>query len=226
MKVQFRPSAFVLLGLFLFAASASASQIVLTAFEPFGGDPVNNSAEVASRLAVLLRDAAPAGKIEVKLCILPVEYDRGARVALDCIGNARPDLVLSLGAGSCEIDFETRARNRDDTFAPDNAGVLRTENSPIIPGAPEYLALNAPMRDLYLKSPHRDSLGNLSEDAGAYVCNNTAYWLAHEFAGPDSPTRYGFIHVPPTTCAPEIRDPAMLADTIFQALRAAMPELF
>ena len=212
----------------LSAAIASASEIALTAFEPFGGVPVNNSAEVASRLGDLLRTpSATGGTVKVTECILPVEYDRAAEVALRCIGDRKPDLVLSFGAGDCEIHFETRGRNRDQTYSADNAGVIRDSGTPIVPGAPEYLTLSAPMISIYEHAPRLGAAGLAqSEDAGAYVCNNTAYHLAHTYRVPNSPTRYGFIHVPPTTCGAAVSDPVVIARTIELALREAMPELF
>jgi pyrrolidone-carboxylate peptidase len=82
------------------------------------------------------------------------------------------------------------------------------------------------MTEIFRHSPRPGSLGRLSDDAGAYVCNNTAYWLATEFSKPGSATRYGFIHVPPTNCAPTTADPESLAETIFVGVRGAMPELF
>jgi pyroglutamyl-peptidase len=207
---------------------ASATEIVLTAFEPFGGDPVNNSAEVVSRLGELLERPSPRGDQRIVTeCILPVEYDRGAAVALECIQGRKPDLVLSFGAGGCEVDFETRGHNRDRTYAADNAGVIRDSNSAIIPGAPEYLYFNAPMAAIFEHAvQYTEAKLAPSEDAGGYVCNNTAYLLAHAFARPNSPTRFGFIHVPPTTCGSGMADPDLLARTINDALRAAMPELF
>jgi pyroglutamyl-peptidase len=175
------------------------------------------------RLALKFRDA---GVTAVTECVLPVEYDRAARVALECIGERTPGLVLSLGAGGCEVDFETRGRNRDNTWAADNAGVLRNRNTEIVAGGPEYLALNAPMTEIFRHSPRQGSLGRLSDDAGAYVCNNTAYRLAREFTKPDSKTKYGFVHVPPTTCSARVADPETIAETIFAGVRGAMPELF
>lgn len=208
--------------------SASASEIVLTAFEPFGGLPVNNSAVVVEKLAWLL-DATPTldknYPVRVSTCVLPVEYDRAARTALDCIGGRAPDLVLSFGAGGCEIDFETRARNLDSTYAADNAGALRI-NREILPGGPKFVDFNAPMKAIYRQAPPFGSATRLSDDAGAYVCNNTAYWLGRVFASPGSATRYGFIHVPPTSCSPATANPEAIAETVYRGLRRAMPELF
>jgi len=205
------------------SGSGRAAEIALTAFEPFGGVPVNNSAEVMKRLAAKLRDA---GVDEVVECVLPVEYDRAAKIALGCIGAREPELVLSLGAGGCEIHYETRGHNRDDTGSADNAGVLRNRNTEIVPGGPEYLELNAPMSEIFRRAARHGSPGRISSDAGAYVCNNTAYWLAKVFTKPGSATQYGFIHVPPTTCSAKIADAGRIAETIFEGVRGAMPELF
>ncbi len=214
-----------------FAASspiARASEIVLTAFEPFGGLPVNNSAVVVEKLAWLLEGTPTLDRsdpVRISTCILPVEYDRAAKVALDCIGGRTPALVLSFGAGGCEIDFETRARNLDSSYSADNAGARRV-NRPILPGGPKFVEFNAPMKSIYRMAPPFGSANHLSNDAGAYVCNNTAYWLGRMFATPGSPTRYGFIHVPPTSCSPITANADAIANTIYRGIRRAMPELF
>jgi pyroglutamyl-peptidase len=216
----------VLFGFFL-SSQAFASKIVLTAFEPFGGAKENNSASVIAKLATLLQAAGPAGEIEVKTCVLPVEYDRGAKVALECIGATKPDLVLSLGEGGCEIDFETRARNRDQTGSADNAGVLRNTGSKIITGAPKFIDFNAPMVPFFRDSKQIGKARLFrSKDAGGYVCNNTAYWLSHAFMGASSPTKFGFIHVPPVACGPSVADNDVVARTIFEGMKASMKNLF
>ncbi len=210
--------------LLLISLSASASEIVLTAFEPFGKLPVNNSAKVVSHLAALLRGSS----VKVKTCLLPVEYDRAAAVAFECIGERSPDLVLSFGAtGACELRFETVAHNHDRTGATDNAGVRRNQNTPIIEGAPETIPFNAPMRELFTRAaPSEDFPIAQSKNTGTYVCNNEAYWLATRYSTPNSKTRFGFIHVPETSCGGRTANANALAAAIFQSMRAAMPELF
>jgi pyroglutamyl-peptidase len=202
----------------------AASDITLTSFQPFGGVSVNNSNEVAKRLAVLLRRTP---SVQVDECLLPVVYDAAAKVALDCIGGRHPNLVLSLGAGSCEIDFETRATNYDYARVPDNAGNLRNAGTPILKGAPKHVALSAPMTALYRNSKQRGRARLFrSWDAGSYVCNNTAYWLAYTFAAEKRDIPYGFIHVPPVTCGADTAAPEVIAQTIYDGLRTTMPELF
>lgn len=203
--------------------SVKAADVMLTAFEPFGGDSVNNSMLVMKKLAEKLE----AEKVNVTQCVLPVEYDRAAKVALECKNKMErpPALVLSLGVGQCRLAFETHARNLDDSSSPDNAGVLRT-GSPIIKGAPESIRHSAPMDLLFYRAPR---LGDVrivaSDDMGSYVCNNTGYWLSTEFPLGNS-TRFGFVHVPPVTCSAGTRNPELLAEILEKALRNAVPELF
>jgi pyroglutamyl-peptidase len=136
----------------------------------------------------------------------------------------KPDLVLSFGAGGCSLAFETRARNFDDTSIADNAGVTR-RRKPIIPGGKEFIAFNAPMVALFENSPvYPRFVKQLSTDAGAYVCNNLAYWLSNQYAYTGSTTRFGFIHVPPVECG-SAAEPEALAQTIYEGLRRNVPDV-
>lgn len=199
--------------------SSAASDILLTSFEPFGGNSANNSMRVMRELGKRLRELP----VSVHECVLPVEYDRGAEIARSCARGKRLSFVLSLGEGACSLEFETRAQNLDDTWSPDNAGVRRT-NHPIVPGGSEFRELSAPMDLLYQSAPRLGAVEiNRSSDMGNYVCNNTAYWMSRSYPV-GGKTRFGFIHVPPVDCTES--DPKLLAAIIGDAIEAAMPELF
>lgn len=223
MAHRFRPT----LGLILltcFLTSAEAADILLTSFEPFGRVSRNNSMLVMEKLAVKLK----AANVDVTQCVLPVEYDRAAKVALECKAKMErsPLLILSLGTKKdCTLAFETHSQNRDDAASPDNAGVSR-KGTPIIKGAPESLRHSAPMDLLFYRAPRLGDVRIIaSDDMGNYVCNNTAYWLSTEFPTGSS-TQFGFVHVPSTTCSAGTQNPELLAEILEKALRNAVPELF
>ncbi len=171
-------------------------KVLITAFEPFAGRSINLSSEVAAHIPTAL-----AGKVEVSVCILPVVYDEAAREAQRCIRaftqtRGKPDLVISLGeGGGCRIRLETLARNLDHTPSlADNAGEVRADH-PILAGAPDSLKIPYPALALYCEA-HRDFPNRVraSNDAGAFVCNNTAFHLSRDLPRMNIP--YGFIHVP------------------------------
>ena len=194
---------------------AHASRILVSAFEPFAGRQENRSRVVLEELARALEGT----DIEVIPCILPVVYDRATEVLQDCLGRSGPvDFVLGLGEGGCALTLETAAQNRDDTPGlADNAGQIR-RGTPILRGTPDSLGLYFPVERLYCGLPNdfRERV-ELSRSPGAFVCNNTAYRMAHTL-GEDLP--FTFIHVPPASCAqPAGREVAQaLAQAIAQPL--------
>lgn len=182
---------------------AHASQtLLITGFEPFGGRVRNNSYEIAKRLKA---DRSLLGEdVAVEICELPVVYDRAASVAQECYEKLRavPDFVVSLGEGGCTIHLETAATNLDDTPEADNAGVLR-QNHVIDPSLPPRIGLTLAVDRSYCDRPAGQAEVVPSISPGAYVCNNTAFLLAHYFRGKEVP--YGFIHVPPESCGGRLK---------------------
>ena len=62
--------------------------------------------------------------------------------------------------------------------------------------------------------------GQVSNSAGAFVCNDTLYRLLHHFAG--TATRVGFIHVPHLPTQAKDGAPSMVLEAITAALAAAI----
>jgi pyroglutamyl-peptidase len=195
--------------------------ILVTAFEPFAGRRENLSYDVALELASM-SDKIGSGA-EIRICRLPVVYDKAAERTLDCLAGLRrtPTLVLSLGEGGCRISLETLAHNVDDVGKlADNEGHIRVK-SEIVKGSPALVSLSFPARDMFCTLTSEDRrLVAPSASAGAFVCNNTAYHLAFEMKGRNIP--YGFIHVPPASCAQGVRDVRKNAGVIARLLTTAL----
>ncbi len=200
-------SSFLLLGLLLVSAGSAEAKplVIFTTFEPFNGWDVNLSHEIAER--ALSDGWFEAAGIDARICRLPVVYDEASRRALDCIDSigARPDVVISLGEGDCNIRLETAATNLDDTPSlPDNSGETRIQRV-IDPTEPARIGFTLPVDQLYCAFNGADGVEvRPSISAGNFVCNNNGYHLARHFAALGIP--YGHIHVPHSGCAPETRD--------------------
>jgi pyrrolidone-carboxylate peptidase len=192
-----------LLGLALGSTALAAHKrtVLITAFEPFGDSKVNWSVTVANRIAFAHQQF---GKdVEIKVCVLPVVYDRAAQKAMECYEAMKPKpvAVLSLGEGFCAISLETAEHNLDSTSAPDNAGNVRM-NHIIDKRYPESVGMTLPVDDLFCSShlePQEVRHTVISASPGGFVCNNTAFHLAAKFNELHVP--YGFIHVPSNACA-------------------------
>lgn len=192
--------------------------ILLTGFEPFGGSARNLSWEIAEKLAA---DPTLVGQdLEIRVCKLPVIYDQAADVALRCLDELphAPLFMVSLGEAECQIQLETAASNLDNHNMPDNAGEVRRAHR-IIPNAEARIGFRFPVQAMFCKIPPATGhiLGSISP--GYYVCNNTAFHLAHRLRDRGLP--FTFIHVPNSKCAPSASDLATNTSQLAQMLGAA-----
>jgi pyroglutamyl-peptidase len=167
-------------------------RLLLTGFEPFGDFATNPSWD-ALQLAVAEELFEP----EVVLARLPVAYSH-VFPAWEAAAACRPDAAISFGLhgglkgrGAATVYVETTARNRDGASKADNTGVTRAAQ-PIVQGAPETLAASFPAQSLHAALKEAGFDAQLSNDAGAYLCNHLFYRAAHSSRFP-----YGFVHVPP-----------------------------
>ncbi len=171
---------------------AAEPTVLVTGFEPFGGDDLNPSALVARELSG--RRIAGA---TVAARILPVELD-GLEAALDAaLGSlpAPPRAVVALGLAASEavIRLERVALNVADFSIPDNAGAL-ARNRPLEPGGPDGRLSRLPLVAILGALLARGIPARLSETAGLYLCNAAMYRLLGRLpAG----LPCGFVHLPP-----------------------------
>lgn len=175
--------------LFLSTSLWAAPQMILTYFDPFAGAKFNNSEIIAKALAQKFP--------QIKLCRLSTVFDRAYGELETCVKeNPGIDFILGLGESTCNLKVETMMRNWDKTFGPDNAGNERAGEK-ILPEAPAALGLTYPLTKMYcaLSTAERKSIV-ISNSAGSFVCNNTAYQMRYHY--PEK--SYGFIHVPVNSC--------------------------
>ena len=104
-------------------------KILVTGFEPFGGEDVNPSWEAVQRLQ------APEGTELIRLR-LPVVFREAGEQLAAALRREQPDLVLCIGqaAGRDAITPERLGVNLMDASIPDNAG-FQPQEEPVIPGA-------------------------------------------------------------------------------------------
>ncbi len=166
--------------------------VLLTGFEPFGGDTVNPSGALARRLHGQTVGAAAV----VGLC-LPCVFN----AALPALGQAlalhQPRWVLCLGlAGSRSVvSVERLAVNLVDARIPDNAQAQPVD-LPVLAGGPAAYFTGLPAKAIVadlLAAGHR---AELSYSAGSFVCNQVFYGLMHMLAHRPGVVG-GFIHLPP-----------------------------
>ena len=169
---------------------ATAPRILLTGFEPFGGDPINPSALVCRALHGQRLAHATVHAVE-----LPCVFGRALQVLDEALAAHSPVLVLALGlaAGRGEISVERVAINIDDARIPDNAGVQPVD-VPVVAGGPAAWFSTLPVKAIVAALRQTGLPAGVSQSAGTFVCNHVFYGLQHRLAR--TGVRSGFVHVP------------------------------
>lgn len=169
-------------------------KLLLTAFDPFGGESVNPAWEAARRVR------APEGT-ELRLLQLPTVFGLSGDLVCAAMAQEQPDAVLCLGqaAGRAAITPERVAINLMDASIPDNAGNQPREE-PVIPGGPTAYFSTLPVKAMAEAIAEARVPAAVSNTAGTFVCNQLLYRVLHEIEEKYPGMRGGFVHVP---CLPE-----------------------
>ena len=200
--------------------------ILLTGFEPFGGESVNPSWEIARAL-----DGWTCEGRTVRAVRLPCAFGDALRTLDEALDAHRPELVMCLGqaGGRAEISIERAALNVDDARIPDNLG-RQPIDAAVVAGGPAAYFSTLPIKALAHDMRGAGVAAAVSNTAGTFVCNHVFYALMHRLATTPAlaGARGGFVHVPytPEQVATKPGTPSMplsaQVDGIRQALRSAV----
>jgi pyroglutamyl-peptidase len=188
--------------------------VLVTGFEPFGGEKTNPSWEICNRLP---REIAG---LRVEICRVPCEFRRSIEVAAAAIETHRPALVVCLGqaGGRAHMSVERVAVNVDDARIADNAGAQPVDEAIAPSGPPAYFA-TLPVKAMAKAMRNAAVPTEVSNSAGTYVCNHLMYGVLHFIAASGMAARAGFIHVPYAE-AQVLDKPGMAAMAIDSMVRA------
>ena len=169
------------------------TRVLVTAFEPFGGESVNPSQQAVRLLAEL----AQAPGVELMTPVLPVEFVRAVELLQETVEAGRPDLVIctSKASGRAAVTVERFAVNLDDAAIPDNAGYQPVEE-PAVAGGPVTYASTLPVGAVVEALLAAGIPAAKSSTAGTYVSSHVFYALMHLIATRQPQLRGGFIHAP------------------------------
>ncbi len=194
-------------------------KVLVTGFEPFGGQTVNSSAS-----AVALLPENLGGHTIVK-AILPVSYTRSDKILLEKIRECKPDIVICVGqnAGASTIRVESTAGNYAHAESEDNDHNLWLYRSIEMSGAPSYRA-TLPIEKIVKNLGNAGIPAEVSHSAGTFVCNCLMYQMLRMRETEFPNASCGFVHVPclPEQCADSAKDPCMSAEQIMKALCIAI----
>ena len=192
--------------------------LLITGFDPFGGEAVNPSWEAVSRLPDII------GNYRLTRLQIPTVFGLAADTVLAAAAKDAPDVILCVGqaGGRDAVTPERVAINMASARIADNAGNQPLEQ-PIVPGTPDGIFATVPVAAMAEAITAAGLPGKISNTAGTFVCNDTLYRLLHRFAG--TPVRAGFIHVPWLPEQAKEGAPSMLLADITAALAAAIGAL-
>ena len=194
--------------------------ILVTGFEPFGGEQINVSWQVAQAL-----DGQCIAGCTVQALCLPCVFGQSLQVLQGALQAVNPAVVLALGraAGRCDLSVERVAINVDDARIPDNAGAQPVDQ-PVIAGAPDAYFSRLPIKAIVAALREAGLPASVSQSAGTFVCNHVFFGLMHALRRRRRRVRAGFVHLPvlPEQVAAHPGQPSLPLATLVQGLRLAM----
>lgn len=194
-------------------------KILVTGFDPFGGEPVNPAIESVK----LLPDTIAGAEI-IKLEIPTVVHKSLEKIDAK-IAECDPDVILSIGqaGGRPDITVERIGINCDDCRIPDNEG-NQPVDEPVFADGPAAYFSTLPIKAMVEKIHEAGIPASISNTAGTFICNHVLYGVRymceHKYPGKKS----GFIHIPfmASQCVDKRNMPCMSLYDIVKGLTAAI----
>ncbi|WP_409178791.1 pyroglutamyl-peptidase I [Brevibacillus fortis] len=194
--------------------------ILVTGFDPFGGETVNPAWESVKELGKIESDL-----YKVELRQIPTVFEKSIEHLYAAIEETNPDIVLCIGqaGGRGDIAVERVAININDARIPDNEGNQPIDTA-IRENGPTGYWSTLPIKAIVHELKQQGIPTSISQTAGTYVCNHLFYGLMHYLAEKKVSVRGGFIHIPylPEQAARQAGQPSMALETIVKGLRLAI----
>lgn len=194
-------------------------KILVTGFDPFGGEKINPAIESVKNLHDKILNA------EIIKLEIPTVVDKSVDKIRAKIEDVKPDVVLSVGqaGGRADITVERIGINCDDFRIPDNNGNMPIDEK-IVEDGPDAYFSNLPIKAMVKHIQDENIPAGVSNSAGTFVCNHVLYGVAHIRATKYPNMRTGFIHIPflPEQVVDKRSMPSMSLETITKALKLAI----
>ena len=195
-------------------------KILVTGFDPFGGETVNPAYEAVKLLPDTI-GGAQIFKLEI-----PTVFSLSGPAVEEGIKKYQPDVVLCVGqaGGRASISVEKVAINFVDARIPDNNGEQPLDEPLQAAGPAAYFA-TIPVKAMMQHVREKGLPCAVSYTAGTYVCNSIMYNVLYMCEKRYPNIRAGFIHVP-FACGQVIdkalTTPSMSLETIAKSLEYAI----
>lgn len=166
-------------------------KVLVTGFDPFGGETVNPAYEAVKLLPDCIAGA------EIRKVEIPTVFSRCRTVVEEEIQGYQPDMVINIGqaGGRSCVNIEKVAINLAEARIPDNDGEQPLDEPIHEDGEIAYFA-TVPVKAMVKKVREHGLPCQISYSAGTYVCNCVMYHVLYLAAKRYPKLKAGFIHVP------------------------------
>ena len=174
-------------------------KVLVTGFEPFGGETVNPAQQIVERLPQQVAGA------QVVRRIVPCVFGRSIEAVRQAVEQERPDVVICIGQSGGR-----------DAICPERVAIFADGQNAYFSTLP-IKAIAAAVRQAGIPC-------QVSNTAGTYVCNHLMYGLLYHIQRSFPGVRGGFIHVPflPQQVEQKPGTPSLPLDDMVQAILIAI----
>ena len=194
-------------------------KVLITGFDPFGGEKINPAFEGIKVLEDYILGA------EVIKKELPTAFYKSIEILEELIIEEKPNIVICVGqaGGRYSISLERVAININDARIKDNEGNQPIDSKIFEDGENAYFS-TLPIKAMAKNIREAGIPANISNTAGTFVCNHIMYGLLYLIDKKYHNIKGGFIHVPylPNQIVSKDNVPSMSLDNIRDGLRLAI----
>jgi len=195
-------------------------KILLTGFDPFGGEETNPALESVKKL-----NGVHVGDYVIVSKELPTVFNDSITRLKEYVKELEPALIICVGqaGGRPDVTIERIAINVNDARIADNKGQQPIDTA-VVEGGPAAYWSTLPIKAIVKAMRENGVPASVSQTAGTFVCNHIFYGLMHLLAQAGNKIRGGFIHIPflPSQAAVHPNQPSMALETIVKGLQTAV----
>lgn len=193
-------------------------KVLMTGFDPFGGEKINPALEAVKQLNGKVFEG-----VEIVAQEVPTVFHESIKIVIDSIEQHKPDVIICVGqaGGRTQVTPERIAINIDDARIPDNKD-NQPIDEPIYEDGPAAYWTTLPIKRIVHEMKKVGVPAAVSNSAGTFVCNHLFYGVMHYLEKNAPHIRGGFIHIP---FIPEQtlgnNAPSLSLDVIVEGLKTA-----
>ena len=149
-------------------------KVLITGFDPFGGECINPALEAVKMIPENI-EGAQVIKLEI-----PTVFRKSIEKIEEKIEEINPDVVISIGqaGGRFGVTPERVAINMDDARIEDNEGNQPIDVSIYEDGESAYFS-NLPIKAMVKEMVDNGIPASVSNTAGTFVCNHVMYGVLY-----------------------------------------------